>query len=277
MQDGLQTLEDGDWVERNYAECIRQSIPLYETIWSRYIGHDGKGGSLPIPGLSDLQQRDREEFSQAHYGMMVALIHLWEICDDFHSSLGCVKTVSNYLRLQRDITSFMCQVGRVRDLMKKMDSALHLGGEVWPKFSDFYQQRNNVLHGSFPAQCVDEDGIVSIATPGGKCASEAYWLHESLFSESQQKRFVCAADFLRETLQQLVKVVNAASSRFLTELDSKMPGYVCTAHYKIDPDKLSVIDRTPTSSSLSAHTTEFTAASGCRVVDLRKRGFNEQS
>jgi hypothetical protein len=155
--------------------------------------------------------------------------------------------------------------------MKKMDTALHLRGEVWQRFREFYRKRNNVLHGTFPAQRIDTDGVVSIAAPAGECVSEEDWLDESLFSESDQKRFVYAADFIQETLQQLLKEVNAASSRFLTELTSQMPGYICAAPFKLYYGKFSALDRVPTNGSPSAYDSEFTTASGCRVVRPVKR------
>ena len=275
MKDGFLTLEDGDSIERNYAEWIRQTIPLYETIWARYIGHDGNGQSLPIPGLPKTLQRDREKFSQAYYSAMVALIHLRDIRDDYQTSLGRVNSVSDYLRLQRDITSFMCHVGRVRDLVKKMDSALHLGDEVRRRFSDFYQKRNNILHGLFPAQRIDSEGLVSIVTPGGVSASDADWLDESSWSEAEHKRFVYAADFVRETFERLLKEFNAVSSRFLSELATKLPGFMSAAAYKLYGRQLSVVDRTPISGSLIAPDNGVSVVSGCSMSTPRKRRFEE--
>ncbi len=229
---GFQTLEQGDWIERNYAKRIREQIPLYETIWSQYIGHDGRGQPLPILGLSRDLQQNREKFYQAHYSTMVALIQLQDICDEHQRSLGQVGSVSDYIRLQRDIVTFMSFVGRVRDMMKKMDSALHLGGAVWKKFADFYQQRSNYLHSPIPAQRIDSEGLVSMAAPAGLPAAETDWFDESRWSDSEQKRFVEVADFMRETLKELFQETHAACSQFLGVLKSTLPKVTPSTSYK---------------------------------------------
>ena len=47
-------LESGDAIERNNIDWIRQNIPLYEEIWSIYIGHNGKG--VPLKGFTASQE-----------------------------------------------------------------------------------------------------------------------------------------------------------------------------------------------------------------------------
>jgi hypothetical protein len=262
MKDGFLTLEDGDWIERNYAERIRKTIPLYEIIWSRYIGNDGNGHPLPMPGLSKEREKEREKFYQAHYSAMVAVIHLQDIADEYQNSLGRVTSVFDYVHLLRDIASFMCFVGRVRDMMKKMDGALKLGGEVGNKFTDLYRKRSNYLHGPIPAQQFDPDGLVSMAVPGGVSHSEADWLDESLWSDSEHKRFEEVADFMRDTLGELLREVHAASSRILDALDATMPSKLVLTCPKPWDESALLKYGMPTRRSWTHRSGESTAASG---------------
>jgi hypothetical protein len=270
MKDGFQTLEDGDWIERNDAKWIRQNLPLYEIIWQKYIGHDGNGHSLMIHGISADLEKDREAFYQAHYSAMVALIQLQEICDEYQTSLGRVKSVADYKRLLRDITLFMCFVGRVRDMMKKMDTALHLKGEIWKRFADFYQQRSNYLHSPIPAQFIDSDGLVSMAMPGGVLTSEADWLDESRWSDANHKKYVEVADFMRDSLKKLLEESHAASSQFLTTLKSAMPNFVSFPVLEMPGSPAFWDNKTPLSgvASFEVNINQNAAASG---VSFRHR------
>ncbi|MBL0237547.1 MAG: hypothetical protein IPQ02_13285 [Saprospiraceae bacterium] len=45
-------LEQGDYLELNFKDNIRQLIPNYATISSSYVRHDGNGKMLNVNGLS---------------------------------------------------------------------------------------------------------------------------------------------------------------------------------------------------------------------------------
>lgn len=45
-------LEQGNYLELNFKDNIHQLIPIYETIWGSYIGHDGNGMMIYVKGLT---------------------------------------------------------------------------------------------------------------------------------------------------------------------------------------------------------------------------------
>ncbi len=46
------TLENGDYLERTHVGFIRSYIPVYESTWKRYIGHNGAGMMPEIKKLN---------------------------------------------------------------------------------------------------------------------------------------------------------------------------------------------------------------------------------
>lgn len=222
----FQTLEQGDLIERGNASWIRDNIPAYEKIWQRYIGNNGRGQPLKIEGLETSVQVRREKFYQAHYSMMVALLQLRNICDEYNVSLGQVKEenfVTQYLQVLRDVMAFMCFLGWVRDMMFRIDSALQLHDRVAKRFQTFYEQRNNYLHSAILSQRIDGDGLLSMAVPAGNTELGSDWFSKSLWSESDSKRFLLVPDFMRETLQKLLSEVNVALNQCSDSLHNKMP------------------------------------------------------
>ena len=41
-------LDQGDYLEVNFEDSIRQLIPNYEQIWGEFIGHDGNGSMIKL-------------------------------------------------------------------------------------------------------------------------------------------------------------------------------------------------------------------------------------
>jgi len=222
----FQSLEQGDLIERENASWIRDNMPVYEKIWQRYIGNDGRGQPLKIQGLESGVQVRREKFYQAHYSMMVAFLQLRNICNEYKVSLGQVKEenfVTEYLRVLRDVMTFMCFLGCVRDMMVRIDSALQLHDHVAKRFQTFYEQRNNYLHSAILSQRIDADGLLSMAVPAGNTKPDSDWYSKSLWSESDSKRFLLVPDFMQETLQKLLTEVNVALNQCSDALHNKMP------------------------------------------------------
>ena len=222
----FQTLEQGDLIERENASWIRDNMPVYEKIWQRYLGNDGRGQPVKVQGLESSVQVRREKFYQAHYSMMVALLQLRDIRDEFQVSLGQVNQanfVAEYMRVSRDVTAFMCFIGCVRDMMVRIDSSLQLHGDVATRFQSFYEQRNNYLHSAILSHRIDDDGLLSMAVPAGNTESNSDWYSKSLWSESDFKRFVPIPDFTQETLQKLLTEVNIALNQCLEALHNQMP------------------------------------------------------
>jgi hypothetical protein len=207
-------LENGDVVEAQYAGWIRERIPEYEELWARVIGHDGKGQPLGVnPGLS-LAGFKREAFFQAHYTVLITLLNLDKAARNYDKELPTIKDAEDYLKLHRDITSFMAHVGKIRDMFKIMDGALPQGPSTWKRFDDFYSQRNSVLHGPIPCITLDA-GLPCLPQPASRVATNTEWSDKSYWKDLENYRFKAVSEFFPETVRDLLPLVRAALSEYL--------------------------------------------------------------
>lgn len=212
------TLEDGDDIERDNADWIRQNMPEYEELWSRFIGHDGKGSPpKDIGDLGKITSQNRERFYQAHYSLLATMLALEESKTKLQENCGEVRDSKAYLAVQKEITCFMAHVGRVRDMFKKMDSALGLKGDVWKRFDDYYNQRSAFLHGPIPSQEI-EDGLLKVPGFGNSSTGELKWTDESRWSERGGFAFKFAAQFTEDVMNDLLKLNKGALSDCLDKI-----------------------------------------------------------
>jgi hypothetical protein len=209
------TLESGDWIERENAKWIRIHIPEYEEIWSRVVGHDGKGQPLPPNPNLAVSEFDRPAFYQAHYTVLITLLNLDALATGYDKDLPVVETPADYLHLQRDITDFMAHVGKIRDMFKIMDATMRTGPKVWKTFDDFYAQRNNVLHSAVPCIIIDS-GLPQLPQPGSKEENVRDWTDSSYWDDWRNMRFKLVSEFFPQTVSELVALVRSALSKYLT-------------------------------------------------------------
>lgn len=207
-------LEFGDNIERDNLDWIRTHIPEYEYIWAIFIGHDGHGKPLNVRGLSGKEELSRESFYQAHYTVLVSLLQLDKILKGIDCQQAGVQDSNAYLEIQTQLTAFLALVGRVRDMFKKMDNALGMGGAVYQGFQDLYQNRCSFLHGSLPAHRLD-DGILQIPKLAGVEKSPIEWNDESLWSQSSHMSFDVAPEQLQQIFKELISLTRGGLSKFL--------------------------------------------------------------
>jgi hypothetical protein len=210
-------LECGDCYERLNVDWIRSTLPEYEHIWSRFIGHDGAGQLLPLKNLPQELATKRKAFSQAHYTTLICLLQLRDICDEFRKHQGEVQNSDNFLKTHRTITVFMSYLGQIRDMCKRMDEALDLNHKTWPRLNEFYEKRNHYLHGPIPLHQL-EDGLLKMADLAGSIKSCCTWDDKKLWTEAPQLTFTFVSDFLATTFTELIPLVRAALSDFLTAI-----------------------------------------------------------
>lgn len=67
-------LEQGDYLEVNFKETIRQLIPNYEIIWGKFIDHDGNGKMIKVDVLTKDRNSDREKFAEHFDTCMESII-----------------------------------------------------------------------------------------------------------------------------------------------------------------------------------------------------------
>ena len=210
-------LECGDDIERMNLTWIRENLPIYEEIWSSFVGHDGNGHPLKIVGLSESAARDREAFYQAHYTMLHCLIQARDALKHIDELQAYVPDPAAFMSIQRDIDTFLTYVGRARDMFKKMDAALGLNDSIWKRFQDLYQKRCSILHSSIPAHRLD-DGIIHLPDLAGIEKGDKVWHDESRWSESGSLKFNVAPHVLSGIYEELLRLSRAALSECLTQI-----------------------------------------------------------
>jgi len=201
-------LEQGDYFEVNFKDTIRQLIPHYETIWGRYIGHDGNGKMMYVAGLTTDEVNKREKFAEHFYTCMESIIcmkSLAEECDTVD-----IKIPSEYIDLLNSFMSFQAHAGRIKDNACKFLRLYFTQGrvdELIAQLEDVYQQRNQVLHGiKLPVRIVDS--LVLIAVPMGKEERPEKWNSNMNWSQFQQSDFEFIKDYLELTVTQVSDAYN---------------------------------------------------------------------
>ena len=217
-------LRYGDAVEMTNTEWIRANVPEYEHLWSRFIGHDGTGRALPLDGLTCLSSEDRERFFQAHYSVLLCLLALRDLANEYQRSLGLVQNVEAYLKATRDTLSFVAHLGRLRDLFKKMDGALKLRDSLWRQFDDFYSRRNSYLHGPTPAHRF-VDGLIKIPIPSGRDAADSKWTDESRWTNARTFTYQFVSDFFQNTTIEAIGLTRSGISQCITRLNELEPTF----------------------------------------------------
>ncbi len=201
-------LKQGDYLESNFQDTIRQLIPNYEIIWGSYIGHDGNAKMIDVKGLSESEKTKREKFAEHFYTCMESIICMNGLAEECNTV--DIKKPSEYINLLNSFMSFQAHAGRVRDNAIKL-LGLHFNNErvneLIPQLEDLYQQRNQVLHGKkLPLRI--EDSLVLIATPMGKEDRPEKWNSDMNWSEFHESNFEFISEYLKSTVIQISQAYN---------------------------------------------------------------------
>jgi hypothetical protein len=140
----LDISKHGDILERNYSGLIDQRLPAYSEIWKRFIGNTGKGRMIEIPNLQEDEERKRIIFSQYHYSCFESIVGMNLLVGRISST--SISDIDEYVQINNDFLSFQAHAGRIRDCVRRMGELFGLDN-LDKGLNDFYQQRNEVLHG----------------------------------------------------------------------------------------------------------------------------------
>lgn len=201
-------LEQGDYLENNFRDEIRQLISNYETIWGKYIGHDGNSRMINVDGLSNTEIKDRINFSEYFYTCMESIICMNVIATE--CTTVDINAPKEYINLLNGFMSFQAHAGRVRDNALKL-LRLHFTHErvqeLMSQLEDVYQQRNQVLHGKkLPIRI--EESLVLIAPPMGQEEGPEKWNSSMNWSEFLESNFTFISEYLESTVAQISQAYN---------------------------------------------------------------------
>lgn len=199
-------LENGDLLESKFCDYIRSNIPAYEDIWGRYIGHDGYGKMITISHLSNDGSSKRTNFAEFNYTVLESIL-----CMKLISEKALLITdIDSYLETMNYFISFQSHAGRIRDNVKGMLNLIipEKSNELLQLLEDFYQQRNNILHGrKLPIRL--EEGLILIPAIQGNEEHSNKWNSKMKWEEIVQTDLRFISDYLVETLQETCSKVNS--------------------------------------------------------------------
>ena len=215
-------LDQGDYLEVNFKDSIRQLIPYYEQIWGEFIGHDGNGSMIKLNSLTEDENSKRIKFAENFYTCMESVICMNYIAEEIKAVE--IQKPNEYIILLNSFMAFQAHAGRVRDNTYALLSICltkERTDELITQLEDVYQQRNEVLHGKkLPVRI--EDSLVLIAPPKGK--EETLLPNETLknklnitlekwhsklnWSDFEYDDSVFINDYLKSTINQVSKAYN---------------------------------------------------------------------
>lgn len=215
-------LEQGDAIERIEAEWIRSNIPIYEYIWASYIGNDGFNRPVNLATSFPEFESVRDQFNECHYSILISLLILRGYRDQYAESLGEITNTKSYLNIIRDITGFMSQMGRLRDLFKVLCNCVKLGDATWLRFDDFYKSRNAVVHGSLLPIWIS-DGFVNVPPFETASQANAVWSSKSIWSDCQSVSPISLCDYMDDVFKKSCELCVSCLSEVLTNLKARSP------------------------------------------------------
>ncbi len=223
-------LEQGDYLEVNFKDSIRQLISNYEIIWGKFIGHDGNGRMIKVDGLTDDENRKREKFAEHFYTCMESIICMNSLVENCNSVE--IQNPHEYIMLLNSFMSFQAHVGRIRDNSNKLLNLYFCEEKVKnlnSQLENLYQQRNQVLHGKkLPVRI--EDSLVLIAPPMGSEDRPEKWNSDLNWSDFHYSNF----EFINEYLKSTVNQVSTAYNNILGNLIEPILDLVKTKNIDID-------------------------------------------
>jgi hypothetical protein len=209
-------LERGDVFEMEHAEWIRQKLPFYEDVWSAFIGHNGKGQMLEMPGLTEGQEEKRKVFGQAHYSLVVSLFQVERLVLRTRNEFNPVKSLEQFLNEYECLFLFVAYVGHIRDMFKTIDVVL--GSEHHGALQDFYAQRSHVLHS--PRLPVSFDDISWLMPKIAKQNEQAgEWHCKAAWDSVTFKNGKYSNDFICEAFDELLALIQMLHPKIFSTAD----------------------------------------------------------
>ena len=205
-------LEQGDAFEKTYACWLRDNLPHYEPFWSRFIGHDGNGHPMPIPGLCEDKEKCRQKLYQAHYSAAFGCFQIDEISVEINKGLGGVSDIKAFMTEFRNCFGMIGWIGHVRDMYKQMDEALSLKGAVFGQLQDFYCLRSHIMHGPRMPVLI-EDGLIQIPRVAKMNKTISEWDDKSYWDDFDGSEFVYFIDFCTTTKNEFFDLVRSMHAK----------------------------------------------------------------
>jgi len=136
----LDMKKHGDILEIAYYDKIVTALPKYEELWKLVTGNNGKAEI--VKSGDEIVDEKRKNLSQHSYTVYESLVSIFRIA---HKSRK-IENLEDYLDANNDFILFHAHCGRIRDCVQKIGEKLSVSN-LEARLEDFYQRRNEVLHG----------------------------------------------------------------------------------------------------------------------------------
>lgn len=199
--------EHGDILEKEYSDFILSSLLSYSKIWELYVGNNGKAYLPEIKNMSNEENERRIEFSEYHYTCLESAILL----DIISKSDLRIDSIKDYLNVLKDLMAFYAHCGRIRDCLIKICNLFLSKNEtesITKGLEEYYQQRNNVLHGKKMPYSINEGLFLTPRIKGEEEENNNSWSSSKKWDDFDKNDLVFIDYFLKETAQEVFEKTN---------------------------------------------------------------------
>jgi len=214
----------GDLVERQAASFISTSLPSYEEIWKRYIGHKGNGKMADMIKINESDEAVRRNFAQHHYTVLESIYFMKLLVDDA-STVQQINSFDPYRKTIDQIMAFQAHSGRLRDNMEKCFSVIGKKAEAkksQEQLDTFYKERHVFIHGRKVPFGLDSDNLFKISKIKHDTTDNVGFGLEMPWEQIQDNDLQYLEHSLSESFQRLVSIVNGLLSNLLEFINNLM-------------------------------------------------------
>jgi hypothetical protein len=165
--------------------------------------------------LEKLDQQ-RIDFAQHHYTVLESIFLMSKI--QKMEELNTVKNFEDYTRVLNNLMCYQAYAGRVRDNIEKCFIALgfsDLANNACKKLEQFYMHRHVFVHGKKIPFRIDDDNVFHIARPKSRTTDPSGAGKGFLWEEITLDEMKAADEYLEESLEQLMTIVNGLLEELL--------------------------------------------------------------
>ncbi|WP_421794800.1 hypothetical protein [Haliscomenobacter sp.] len=212
--------DHGDGLELQAADFISVNIPAYESIWQKFIGHQGNGQMATMKKITPADGAIRQNFAQHHYTVLESLYFMQLIVDE-ESKTKQINSFEDYRKASNQIMAYHAYSGRLRDNIEKCFYLIGQENEAKKacnKLNTFYHQRHVFIHGrKVPFSITTDDKLFKIAhIKRDTDSNQGFGLEMSWNSMNSPDDFIYLEDALKTSIDELKHLVNDLLYKLLT-------------------------------------------------------------
>lgn len=219
-------INNGDSLERAYANYIIENFSTYELVWQNYIGNVGSNKIAPIIGYDFERNKKRIKFSQHSYTVLQSVILLKRLVEKYENTNKSIKKIGDLLDLQDLLILFFGHVGRIFDNLNQCELCLitNHSKDCTSSLRIIYHKRHLIIHGKALPFIFEENGVILIPILGVDSLDRGGWNHKDNFWEDietfkSETVEITIRGIYTELLQKLNQIFGVFNKDILNELE----------------------------------------------------------